>query len=73
MAKTLELQFRTVMGKPAKISVDAPIEPIDEEQVKQVMDGIITANVFQGNSGALVTAEGARLVERNVTEFELEA
>ncbi|WP_421381738.1 DUF2922 domain-containing protein [Bacillus salacetis] len=71
MAKTLELQFLTQFGKTARVSVDEPIEPVDPVQVKQVMDTIIATNVFQSNTGALVSAEGARVVERNVTEYEV--
>jgi hypothetical protein len=71
MAKALELQFTTQLGKTARISIDAPVEPVDTDQVKQVMDTIIATNVFQSNSGALVSAEGARVIERNVTEYEV--
>ena len=71
MAKALELQFITQLGKTARISIDAPVEPVDTVQVKQVMDTLIATNVFQSNSGALVAAEGARVIERNVTEYEV--
>lgn len=71
MAKALELQFLTQLGKTARISIDAPVEPVDTVQVKQVMDTLIATNVFQSNSGALVSAEGARVIERNVTEYEV--
>ncbi|WP_421381768.1 DUF2922 domain-containing protein [Bacillus salacetis] len=71
MAKTLELQFLTQFGETARLSVDEPIEPVDPVQVKQVMDTIIATNVFQSNTGTLVSAEGARVVERNVTEYEV--
>lgn len=71
MAKTLELQFRTQLGKTARVSIDEPVEPVDTVQVKQVMDTLIATNVFQSTSGALVSAEGARVIERNVTEYEV--
>ncbi|MGM0843690.1 MAG: DUF2922 domain-containing protein [Bacillota bacterium] len=71
MAKALELQFLTQFGKTARVSIDAPVEPVDTDQVKQVMDTLIATNVIQSNSGALVAAEGARVIERNVTEYEV--
>jgi hypothetical protein len=73
MAKTLELQFATQFGKVAKLNLDDPIEPIDPAAVKTVMETIIADNVFQSSSGALVGIKGARVVERNVTEYEIEA
>ncbi|MGF2618083.1 DUF2922 domain-containing protein [Rossellomorea vietnamensis] len=71
MAKALELQFKTQFGKTARVSIDAPVEPVDTDQVKQVMDTLIATNVIQSSSGALVAAEGARVIERNVTEYEV--
>lgn len=72
MAKTLELQFGTEFGKTARISVDNPKEPIDEEVVKLAMEQIITAEVFTTSSGKFVVAKGARVIDRNVTEYELD-
>jgi hypothetical protein len=72
MAKTLELQFSTQFGKEAKLTLNDPIEPIDPAAVKTVMETIIADNVFQSSSGALVGIKGARVVERNVTEYEIE-
>ncbi|MEH7415707.1 DUF2922 domain-containing protein [Neobacillus drentensis] len=71
MAKTLELQFATEFGKTAKITVDNPKEPVDEEVVKLSMAQIIAANIFTTASGKLVSAKGARVVDRNVTDYEL--
>ncbi|WP_409253864.1 DUF2922 domain-containing protein [Bacillus sp. SCS-153A] len=71
MAKTLELQFSTQIGKAARLSIDEPIEPIDPANVKLVMDTLIATNVFQSNSGPLAAAKGARVIERNVTEYEV--
>ncbi|MBG9588031.1 MULTISPECIES: DUF2922 domain-containing protein [Bacillales] len=71
MAKSLEMTFETEMGKQTKLSVDSPKEPIDPAAVKAVMEQIIAANAFDGNGGDLVAAKGARLVERNVTDYEL--
>ncbi|MEH7544855.1 DUF2922 domain-containing protein [Neobacillus vireti] len=71
MSKTLELQFDTEFGKTAKITVDNPKEPVDENVVKLSMAQIIAANIFTTGSGKLVSAKGARVIDRNVTDYEL--
>ncbi|MFD0826313.1 DUF2922 domain-containing protein [Neobacillus sp. M.A.Huq-85] len=71
MAKTLELQFVTTTGKIARIAVDNPKEPMDGAVVKQSMDQIVSSGAFYTGSGDLVSEKGARIVERNVTDYEL--
>jgi hypothetical protein len=71
MAKTLELQFGTEMGKTSSIPVENPKEPIDEAVVKQSMAQIIASGIFTTASGRLVVAKGARVIDRNVTDYEL--
>ncbi len=71
MTKVLELQFKTEAGKSAKITVNDPAEPIDTVKVKAAMDNLIATNVFGSSSGALVSVEGARVVERNVTDYDV--
>lgn len=71
MAKTIELIFTCTNGKTSKLSVENPIEPVDPQAVKQVMEQIISANVFSGTNGEFVSISEARLVEHNVTEYEL--
>ncbi|KPL59413.1 DUF2922 domain-containing protein [Rossellomorea vietnamensis] len=71
MAKVLELEFKTEAGKSAKLSINDPIEPIDTVAVKAAMDNLITTNVFASSTGAFVSVEGARVVERNVTDYDV--
>jgi len=71
MAKTLELQFGTELGKTARLSIDNPKEPIDEEVVKLSMAQIIGAEIFTTSSGKFVSAKGARVVDRSVVDYEL--
>ncbi|CAM3861431.1 DUF2922 domain-containing protein [Mesobacillus zeae] len=71
MAKTLELQFVTDLGKAARITVDNPKEPINPAAVKLAMDQIIASDAFLTGNGILMSASGARLIERNVTEYEM--
>jgi Protein of unknown function (DUF2922) len=71
MAKTLELQFGTDLGKVARLTVDNPVEPIDPAALKVAMEAIIASNAFFSSYGYLVSVGGARVVERNVTEYEM--
>ena len=70
MAKVLELQFVTELGKTTKVTIDNPIEPVDPAAVKLAMESIIASDAFYAN-GSLVAIDQARVVERNVTEYEL--
>ena len=70
MAKTIELHFLNSEGKVGKLSVDNPKEPIDPVATKLVMDTIIAANIFGSNMN-FVSAKEVRLVEHNVTGYEL--
>lgn len=71
MAKSLELIFVTQEGKTSSITVEEPQEPVDVNAVKAAMDAILAANVFSSPSGDFVGKKGARVIERNVSEYEV--
>jgi len=71
MAKTLEMTFLNTDGKPTKVSIENPTEPVDQVAVAQAMDQIIASDVFFTAGGDLVEKRGARVVERNVEEVTL--
>lgn len=71
MAKTLELQFTTSTGETTSISIDSPKEPIDTTVVKLAMQQIVASDAFYSAKGQLVSAKVARIIERNVTPYEL--
>lgn len=71
MTKTLELQFATESGKTARLSLDNPKEPIDLVVVKQSMEQIIASEVFYSANGNFANIQGARVIERNVTDYEI--
>lgn len=71
MARTLELQFTTDLGRIARLTVDQPIEPVDPAAVKLAMESIIASNAFFSSYGNFVAVNSARVVERNVTEYEI--
>ena len=73
MMKKLDLLFENEEGKTVTYSLDAPIEPADAEVINEVMDTIIAENVFETNGGAIVGKKGARIVDRQVEEIDIEA
>lgn len=70
--KKLDLQFRNKEGNLVTLSVDHPVEPADPEAVNAAMDEIIEKNVFTSRGGELVSKHAARIVERTVTEVEID-
>lgn len=70
MEKTLELTFLTNLDKLARISIDAPNEPIEPDVLKAAMEQMVAADVFQGSNGNYVGVKEARLIERTVTSYE---
>lgn len=71
MTKTLELQFLNSTGKTVKITIDSPIEPVDQATLNAAMDSILAANIFVSKEGDFTTKKGARIIERNVTDITL--
>ncbi len=69
MENVLELYFLTEEGKTAKLSIDNPKMPIDQEAVRQAMDSIIESKVFLTKTGFYASKEEARLVETTKTEY----
>ncbi|KGX91591.1 hypothetical protein N781_03630 [Pontibacillus halophilus JSM 076056 = DSM 19796] len=71
MQKRLELKFLTADNKTATFTLDQPIEPIDVSKLQTVMDEIVAQNIFMTSSGDFVGKKEARLVQNEITEFEL--
>ncbi|WP_106494689.1 DUF2922 domain-containing protein [Lentibacillus sp. Marseille-P4043] len=69
--KKIELKFLNKEGKTVTYSLEKPIDPIDPAAVKSAMDEIMIQNAFTSTGGDLVSIKGARVVEQNVTEIEL--
>jgi len=70
MAKTLELIFETVAGKAVTLTVDEPRENLTAQELFTGMQSIVEQNVFEVSGSPLATAKTARIVERNVVEYQ---
>ncbi len=71
MTQVLELQFATADGKTTTLTIDAPKPNVTVAEIQQAMETIVAKNVFAGQAGALSAIKGARLVDRQVTEFDV--
>lgn len=73
MEKTLELIFIANDGKTIRLTVNDPREDLDEETIKNVMDQIVTADIFQNANGASIAAvKEARIVQRDIEVFSFD-
>jgi len=70
--KTLELIFENELGRTVTYRLDEPVDPADPEAVNAAMDEVIEQNVFGSTGGNLIKKKGARIVERSVTEIDIE-
>lgn len=71
MAKTLELIFETTAGKDVVLSVDEPREDLTAQELAAGMQTIIAQDIFEVEGSSFAFAKGARVVERNVVEYEV--
>ena len=70
MAKTLELIFETTGGKAVTLTVDEPRSDLTAQELYTGMQAIIDQNVFEVSGSPLASVKSARIVERNVVEYE---
>lgn len=70
--KRLELLFENEDGKTVTYALDSPVDPADEVAVNAAMDEIISQNVFHSSGGNVIAKKGARIVERTVTDIDIE-
>ncbi|ETP67966.1 DUF2922 domain-containing protein [Planococcus sp. N064] len=71
MAKTLELIFATTAGKEVTLSVEDPRENVTSLELQAGMQTIIAQNIFEVEGSRFAAAKGARIVERNVVDYEV--
>lgn len=71
MEKRLELLFENEEGRQVTISLHDPIEPVDPEQVVDVMQTIIDKDVLTSSGGDLVSIRGARITAQQVEVIDL--
>lgn len=70
MAKSLIMKFLNEQNKNVSISIDDPREDVTEEEIKTVMETIVSKNIFGSKGGNFVKIDGAKIVTTSVIEFE---
>lgn len=70
--KKLDLIFENELGKSVTYSIDNPVEPANVNDVNAAMDEIIAQDIFTTSGGSVVKKKGARIVERIVSEVEMD-
>lgn len=70
--RTLYMTFKNTLGNSCTLSLDDPREDITEQEVIDFMNLVITKNVFAPKGYDMTTAVGAKVVNKNTVEFDLE-
>lgn len=73
MTQVLQLTFTNAYNKSMTISIDNPKANLTEAEVNAAMQTIIDQGVFAFEGSVYSIKKSARVVERNVTDFELNA
>ncbi|MCC0645128.1 DUF2922 domain-containing protein [Clostridioides sp. ZZV14-6150] len=69
--KKLVMSFKNVKDKQVSFSIENPKEDLTEENIKSVMDLIVSKNVFSVGGFDLASAVEAKIVETNTTPYDL--
>ena len=69
--KKLELEFIDSGNKKFRISLEDPVETLEEVDVALAMDNILENNIFSPSGASLVRKSGAKIVETKTTAFKL--
>jgi hypothetical protein len=73
MEYILAMIFNTTANQTTTLSISGVNAEITQEQVVALMDTIISRNVFEVASGELISKNSAKLTERKITKYEVEA
>jgi hypothetical protein len=71
MEYVLSMIFLTEQGLKFTLSISGVKSTITQAQVNSLMDTIIGKNIFLPTSGALVSKDDAKLIERKITKYEV--
>ncbi|SEF39373.1 Protein of unknown function [Caloramator fervidus] len=69
--KTLQMVFQNSEGKNVSINIPYVKDGITAEDIKNVMNLIISKNIFDSQGGDLVRIMGASVISRDVTDYDV--
>ncbi|MFR6018311.1 MAG: DUF2922 domain-containing protein [Paraclostridium sordellii] len=70
-AKKLLMTFNTKIGRKISISIDDPKNDITEAQIKECMDLIVAKNIFAPYGSEIESAQEAKIVVTDTSEYDL--
>lgn len=70
--RTLYMTFKNQIGQACTISIDDPREDLTEEEIIAFMNLVVTKNIFNIKGYDITTTVGAKVVNKNTVEFDLE-
>ncbi|KRQ87722.1 hypothetical protein ABG79_00524 [Caloramator mitchellensis] len=69
--KTLQMVFQNQAGKNVSVNIPYVKDGITVEEIRSLMQLIISKNIFETTGGDLIAAMSANVVARDVTEFNV--
>ena len=65
------MYFKTARVSRCSISVIDPKEGVTEQEIKDLMDLIVTKNIFKINNFSITEALEAKVVQTDILEYDL--
>lgn len=70
--KKLMMTFKTTDDKKVSLSVDNPRGDINESEIKDAMDLVVSKNIFSPNGADIIEAVEAKVIVTDTTSYDLE-
>lgn len=71
MEKTLQMVFQNQVGKNVSINIAQVKDELTDQEVKALMQLIISKNIFETSGGNLITIMSANVVAKDVQELSV--
>lgn len=71
--RKLIMTFKTILGRNVSLTVDNPIDDIEESEIIKAMNTIVGADVFRPYGSELQECVSAKVVVTEQDKFDLQA
>lgn len=69
--KRLAMKFKTANGKAFTISLDGPKDGVEEQEIKNAMDLVVSKKIFLVNDSEVATTSEAKIITTDETVHDL--
>lgn len=69
--KRLAMKFKTANGKVFTISLDGPKDGVQEQEIKNAMDLVVSKKIFLVNDSEVATTSEAKIITTDETVHDL--